>query len=151
MNLINAYEAPLRSFIQARMGVLETALADQVRNSWNVDISILEQQFDRESDYLIAGVSKRILQIRDEIKSSRPTNTQSPDYETRMIQYRQFIVGSAMSMNQLLTGINLIFDQVNYIIKNMFQLIVSNGEVVVQVLQQIREAFTYLMTLLSGV
>jgi hypothetical protein len=151
MNLINAYEAPLRSFIQARMGVLETALADQVRNSWNVDISILEQQFDRESDYLIAGVSKRILQIRDEIKSSRPTNTQSSDYETRMIQYRQFIVGSAMSMNQLLTGINLIFDQVNHIIKNMFQLIVSNGEVVVQVLQQIREAFTYLMTLLSGV
>ena len=52
----------------------KNALEEEVRNRDNVDISLLEQQFDRETDSLIVHITERIHEIRDEIKSHRPTN-----------------------------------------------------------------------------
>ena len=59
MNFLTTYEAPLRSYIQARIALLESALEEEVRNRDNVDITLLEQQFDRESDNFIAGITRR--------------------------------------------------------------------------------------------
>jgi hypothetical protein len=146
MNFLTTYEAPLRSYIQARIALLESALEEEVRNRDNVDITLLEQQFDRESDHFIAGITKRIHQIRDEIKGHRPTNIQSADYETRMIQYRQFIQSSSISMNRMTDWINSIFEQVTAIVKNVVQWMVDNARTIVDVLEQMRDAFRFIGT-----
>jgi len=146
MNFLTTYEAPLRSYIQARIALLESALEEEVRNRDNVDITLLEQQFDRESDHFIAGITKRIHQIRDEIKGHRPTNIQSSDYETRMIQYRQFIQSSSISMNRMTDWINSIFEQVTTIIKSVVQWMVDNARTIVDVLEQMRDAFRFIGT-----
>jgi hypothetical protein len=146
MNFITTYEAPLRSYIQARIALLENALEEEVRNRDNVDIALLEQQFDRESDHFIAGVTRRIHQIRDEIKAHRPTNINAADYEMRMIQYRQFVQSSSISMNRMTDMINSIFDQVNSIVKNAIQWMVENTQSVLDILQQIRDAFRFIGT-----
>jgi hypothetical protein len=146
MNFITTYEAPLRSYIQARIAMLESALEEEVRNRDNVDIALLEQQFDRESDNFIAGVARRVHQIRDEIKAHRPTNTNSPDYETRMIQYRQFIHSSSISMNRMTDWINFIFEQITGIVKNLFKWMAKNAQTIIDILGQIRDAFKFIGT-----
>ncbi|CAF1670789.1 unnamed protein product, partial [Adineta ricciae] len=57
MNVFNSNEVPLRSYIQSRITDLENALEEEVRNRDNVDIALLEQQFDRESENLILGIT----------------------------------------------------------------------------------------------
>ncbi|CAF3502101.1 unnamed protein product, partial [Adineta steineri] len=70
INLFTTYEAPLRSYTQCRINVLKNALQEGIRNRDNIDIILLEQQFDHESEISIVGITKRIHPIRDEIKTS---------------------------------------------------------------------------------
>ncbi len=146
MNFLTAYESPLRSYIQDRIALLENALEEEVRNRDNVDIALLEQQFDRESEHFIAGVTRRIHQIRDEIKAHRPTNIHSPDYETHMIQYRQFIQSSSISMNRMNDWINSIFEQVTGIVKLVVQWMADNAQTIIDILGQMRDAFRFIGT-----
>ena len=146
MNFLSTYDAPLRSYIQDRITVLENALEDEVRNRGNVDIGLLEEEFDRESDDFIGCITRRVHQIRDEIKSHRPRNIQAPDYELRMIQYRQFIQSSSIGINRITDWINSIFEQVIIIVKSIIHWLVDNVQTIVDVLKQIRDAFTFLGT-----
>jgi LPS O-antigen subunit length determinant protein (WzzB/FepE family) len=146
MNFLTAYEAPLRSYIQDRIALLENALEEEVRNRDNIDITLLEQQFDRESEHFIAGVTRQIHQIRDEIKAHRPTNIHSSDYETRMIQYRQFIQSSSISMNRMTDWINSIFEQLTGIVKLVVQWMAENSQTIIDILGQIRDAFKFIGT-----
>ena len=138
------YEAPLRSYIEDSITLLENVLKEDVRNDGNVDLSLLEEEFDRQSDHFIAGVTKRVEQIRDEIKTHRPTNIQSADYEIRMSQYRQFLQGSAIGMNRMTDWINSIFEQVIIIVKSIIHWLIDNRQNILDVVEQIRDAFTLL-------
>jgi hypothetical protein len=146
MNFLTTYEAPLRSYIQSRINLLQNALEEEIRNRDNVDITLLEQQFDRESENLIDGLTKQVHQIRDEIKSNRPTNIHSDDYEIRMMQYRQIIQSSSVTMNRMTDLIESIFEQVTGIIKFILQWMAQNSQNIIQLLEQIREAFTFIGT-----
>ncbi|CAF1676925.1 unnamed protein product, partial [Rotaria magnacalcarata] len=110
-----------------RIALLENALDEEIRNLDNVDTSLVEQQFDRKSDNFIGGVTRRVHQIRDEIKVHRPTNIQAADYETRLIQYRQFIQSLSISINRMTDWINSIFNKMTRsIVKNIVQWIAGN-------------------------
>jgi len=146
MSEIATYEGSLRSYIQARIQLLESALEEEIRNHDHVDISLLEQQFDRESDNFISNVTRRIEQIRDEIKSHRPTNFQDPNYETRLIQYRQFLQSSSISINRMTDWVNSLFEQVTSTIKRILQWMIDNAATIVDILEQIRDAFHFLAT-----
>jgi hypothetical protein len=146
MNFLTTYEAPLRSYIQDRIALLEMALEEEVRNRDNVDIALLEQQFDRESDHFIANITRRVHQIRDEIKAHRPTNIQAEDYDTRMIQYRQFIQSSSISMNRMTDTIDSIFDTVKSIVKDIIEWMADNAWTIINILEQIRDAFQFIGT-----
>jgi hypothetical protein len=146
MNFTDTYETSLLSYIQSRIDLLEKAVEEEVRTCDNIDITLLEQQFDRESDNFIASITTRVHQIRDEIKSHRPTNMHLPDYETRLIQYRQFIQSSSTSINRIVNLINSIFDQVTYIIKNILQWMATNVEEFIYILEQIHNAFKFIST-----
>ncbi len=150
MDLFSNNEGPLRSYIQNHIGLLENALEEEVRNRGNVDISILEEQFDRESDYLIAGITKQIHQIRDEIKGHRPTNIQSADYEIRMIQYRQFLQSSSIIINRINIWINSIVEEIIGIFKNIVQGLAQHSLTIIDILEQIRNAFIFLGTFLHN-
>ncbi|CAF0812832.1 unnamed protein product [Adineta steineri] len=101
MNFLTTYEAPLRSYIQSRINVLENVLQEEIRNRDNVDITLLEQQFDHESENFIIDVTRRVHQIRDGIKTHHPTNIRESDCEMRMIQYQQLLHSSSISMNRM--------------------------------------------------
>ncbi|CAF3657481.1 unnamed protein product [Adineta steineri] len=148
-NLLTTYEAPLRSYIQSRINVLENALQEEVRNRDNVDITLLEQQFDRESENFIAGVTRRVHQIRDEIKTYRPTNTQESDYEMQMIQYRQFLHSSSISMNRITDYIDLMFEKIRSIVKNIIEWMADNTRTIVDILEQVCETFKFIGTFLN--
>lgn len=150
MDLFSNYEGPLRSYIQNHIDLLENTLEEEVRNRGNVDISILEEQFDRESDYLIFGITKQIHQIRDEIKGHRPTNIQSADYEIRMIQYRQFLQSSSIIINRINIWINSIVEEIIGIFKNIVQGLAQHSLTIIDILEQIRNAFIFLGTFLHN-
>ncbi|CAF4210969.1 unnamed protein product [Adineta steineri] len=150
MNFLTTYEAPLRSYIQSRINVLENALQEEVRNRDNVDITLLEQQFDRESENFIAGVTRRVHQIRDEIKTYRPTNTQQSDYEMQMIQYRQFLHSSSISMNRITDYIDSMFEKIRSIVKNIIEWMADNARTIVDILEQICETFKFIGTFFNS-
>jgi hypothetical protein len=58
MNFLANYEAPLRSYIEESIAFLENALEEEIRNCTSVDITLLEQQFDRELENFIAGITR---------------------------------------------------------------------------------------------
>ena len=149
MNFLTNYEVPLRSYIEDGIALLENTIEGDVRNGGNVDISILEAEFDRESEAFISGVTRRVHQIRDEIKSYRPRNVQSADYEIRLIQYRQLLQSSSISMNRMTDWINELFSQISATLKNILQWILANSPTIIDVLEQIRDAFKVLVTFLS--
>ncbi|CAF1280368.1 unnamed protein product [Adineta ricciae] len=144
MNIFNTNEVPLRSYIQSRITDLENALEEEVRNRDKVDIALLEQQFDRESENLILGITRQVHQVRDEIKTYRPTNINEPDYEQRMIQYRQFLQSSSISLNRMTNSIDAIFEKIKSIIKNVIRWIADNAQTIVQILEQICHAFKFI-------
>lgn len=146
MNQITRHEGSLRSYIQARIILLENALEEEVRNRDQVDISLLEQQFDRETEHFLSNVTQRIEQIRNEIKSHRPTNFQDPNYETQLIQYRQFLQSSSISLNRMTDWINSIFEQVKTTVQHILHWIIQNATTIVDILQQIKDAFQFLAT-----
>jgi ABC-type siderophore export system fused ATPase/permease subunit len=150
MDFLTDYEGPLRSYIQESITVLGNALEEEVRNCASVDISVLEQQFDRESENFIAGITQKIYQIRNEIKAHRPTNTHSANYQSQMIQYRIFIQSSAISMNRMADFINAIFEQVIGLVKWIIQWLAENAKNIVEVLEIIRNAFMFIGTFLHS-
>jgi hypothetical protein len=146
MNFLANYEAPLRSYIEESIAVLGNALEEELRNCTSVDITLLEQQFDQESENFIGGITRRIHEIRDEIKAHRPTNIQSDDYENQMIQYRLFIQSSSISMNRMTDWINTILKQITGIIKWIVQWMEENVQTIADILEQIRDAFAFIGT-----
>jgi hypothetical protein len=150
MNFLANYEAPLRSYIEESIAVLGNALEEEIRNCTSVDITLLEQQFDQESENFIAGITRRIHEIRDEIKAHRPTNIQSDDYENQMIQYRLFIQSSSISMNRMTDWINTIFKRITGIIKWIVQWMEQNVQTIADILEQIRDAFAFIGTLFQS-
>lgn len=143
------FEGSLRSYIEDGIAILGDSLQTDVQHHGNVDISILEAEFDRESEEFINGVTRRVHQIRDEIKSYRPRNVQSIDYEIRLIQYRQFLQSSSISINRLTDWINLLFEQISAILKNILQWILVNSPTIIDVLEQIRDAFKIFIAFLN--
>ncbi|UJR24568.1 hypothetical protein I4U23_005943 [Adineta vaga] len=144
MNFFTTCELPLRTYIQTRIAHLENALEEEVRNRDKVDIALLEQQFDRESENFIVSITKQVHQIRDEIKTYRPTNITAPDYEQQMIQYRQFLQSSSISINRMSSSIDSIFELIKSIIKNIIQWITNNAQTIIQILEQICQTFKFI-------
>ncbi|CAF1681956.1 unnamed protein product, partial [Adineta ricciae] len=93
---------------------------------------------------LILGITRQVHQVRDEIKTYRPTNINEPDYEQRMIQYRQFLRSSSISLNRMTNSIDTIFEKIKSIIKNVIRWIADNAQTIVQILEQICHAFKFI-------
>jgi hypothetical protein len=146
MNFSDTYETPLRSYIQNRVGILENSLEEVIRSRANSDTTHLEQQIDRESDKFIADVTKRLQQIRDEIKTHRPTDNQKPGYGIRMEQYGQFVQNSSTGVHRVTDWIHSIFDKVISLVKNIIQWITDNAQTIIKIIEQIRDAFKLIGT-----
>ncbi|CAF0879172.1 unnamed protein product [Adineta steineri] len=121
MNFLTTYKAPLRSYIQSRINIWENALQEEVRNRDNVDITFFEQQYDHEAENFIIGVTRRVHQIRDKIKTYHPTNTQASNYEMRMVQYRQFLHSLLISMNRITNYVASMFEKIRFTVKNIIE------------------------------
>jgi hypothetical protein len=149
MNFSDTYETPLRSYIQNRIGTLENTLEEAVNNRPNIETAHLEQRIDRETDNFIADITQRLHHIRDEIKNRRPTNNQDPDYEIRMQQYQQFVQSSSTGVNQVTDWIHSIFEKVISIVKNIIKWINDNAQTIVNIIEQIRDAFKLISTIFN--
>ena len=147
MNFSNEYEKPLRSYIQNRVGTLEHRLEEVVNNRLNIEAGELEQQIDHETNTFIADVTRRLHQIRNEIKTHRPTDQQAPDYQTRLNQYQRLVESSSTGVNQVTQWIHSIFDKLISIIKNIIQWINDNGQAILKIIEQIRDCFKQFSTL----
>ncbi|CAF0897563.1 unnamed protein product [Rotaria sordida] len=147
MNSSDTYEKPLRSYIQSRVGALENKLEEVVNNRSNIEADQLEQQIDRETDNFIADVTRHLHQMRDEIKTHRPTDHQAPDYEIRLNQYRQFVESSSTGVNQVTEWIHSMFEKIISIVKSIVQWINDNAQTILKIIEQIRDAFKLLSTL----
>ncbi len=149
MNFSNTYEASLRSYIQNRIGTLEHTLEEVARNRSNIEATQLEQRIDRETDNFITDVTRRLHQIRDEIKANRPRDDQAPNYEARMARYRQLVENSTTGVNQVTGWIQTIFDKVLSAIKTIIQWIADNVRTIVDIIKQIRDAFILISTVFN--
>ena len=141
-SLMEMEGSSLLSYIESGLSLLENVF--EVGDE-KVEISELESQFNDQCEQLITGVGERIHQIRNQIKSFHPKNVESPSYEMEMIQYRQYLQTSIISMNQMTFWINSFFEQ----IENIFQWFTQNSENLVQFLDQIQDAFRLLFTFLN--
>lgn len=146
MNSLAEMEGSILSYIESGLTLLENVfeMVDE-----NVEISQLEVEFDRQCEELVVGVNEGIYQIRDQIKSGRPKNVESPNYEIEMIQYRKYLQTSLISMNQLTYWIHSFFEQIQIFIQNLFQWFNENSENLVQFVEQIADAFRLFFAFLN--
>jgi len=149
MNFSNTYETPFRSYIQNRTETLENTLEEVVRNRSNIDATHLEQQIDRETNNFMTDVRRRVNQIRDEVKTHRPTDDQAADYGIRMEQYRQFVQSSSTGVNRVTEWIESLFEKIISIMKKIIQWINDNKETIINIITQIRDAFKLISTFLN--
>lgn len=147
MSFSDTYEKPLRSYIQNRVGTLENRLEEVVNNRSNIEANQLEQQIDRETDAFIADVTHRLHQIKDQIKTHRPTDQQAPDYQTRLNQYQRLVESSYTGVNEVTRWIDSMFNKLISIVKDIIQWIKDNGETICKIIEQIRDSFKLFSTL----
>ena len=141
MTFSDTYEAPLRSYIENRMGALESTLEGVARNRSNIEATQLEEQIDRHTNDFIADVTRRLHKTRDEIKSHRPSNNEDPDYGIRLARYQQLVQSSSTGVNQVTEWIQSLFDKILSVIKTIVQWITDNAQTILDIIKQIRDAF----------
>jgi hypothetical protein len=139
MNFSDTYETPLRSYIQNRTETLEKTIEEAARNRPNIEAAQLEREIDQETDRFIADVTRRLHHIRDDIKTHRPQDTHEPDYEIRMARYRQLLENSSTGVNQV----------TNWTVKTIIQWITDNAQTIINIIEQIRDAFKLISTIFN--
>jgi hypothetical protein len=149
MNFSDTYETPLRSYIQNRTETLEKTIEEAARNRPNIEAAQLEREIDQETDRFIADVTRRLHHIRDDIKTHRPQDTHEPDYEIRMARYRQLLENSSTGVNQVTNWIQSIFEKVISTVKTIIQWITDNAQTIINIIEQIRDAFKLISTIFN--
>jgi len=66
-----------------------------------------------------------------------------------MQQYQQFVQSSSTGVNQMTDWIHSIFEKVISIVKNIIQWINDNAQTIVNIIQQIRDAFKLISTIFN--